>query len=103
MGRSNRSDAEWEADGIQRLKIVGDPHGEFCGQHSARLIPNGHLLLFDNGNHCLEDPETGDTQRPNREFSRVVEYALDPDNGEAVFVRQHCQGNTLYSVFDILR
>ena len=94
LGRSNRSDAEWEADGIQRLKIVGDPHGEFCGQHSARLIPNGHLLLFDNGNHCLEDPETGDTQRPNREFSRVVEYALDPDNGEAVFVRQHCQGNT---------
>ena len=94
LGRSNRSDAEWEADDIQRLKIVGDPHGEFCGQHSARLIPNGHLLLFDNGNHCLEDPETGDTQRPNREFSRVVEYALDPDNGEAVFVGQHCQGNT---------
>ena len=94
LGRSNRSDAEWEADGIQRLKIVGDPHGEFCGQHSARLIPNGHLLLFDNGNHCLEDPETGDPQRPNGEFSRVVEYALDPDNGEAVFVRQHCQGNT---------
>ena len=99
LGRSNRSDAEWEADGIQRLKIVGDPHGEFCGQHSARLIPNGHLLLFDNGNHCLEDPETGDPQRPNREFSRVVEYALDPDNGEAVFVAQHCQGNacTRYS------
>ena len=94
LGRSNRSDAEWEADGIQRLKIVGDPHGEFCGQHSARLIPNGHLLLFDNGNHCLEDPETGDPQRPNGEFSRVVEYALDPDNGEAVFVGQHCQGNT---------
>ena len=94
LGRSNRSDAEWEADGIQRLKIVGDPHGEFCGQHSARLIPNGHLLLFDNDNHCLEDPETGDTQRPSREFSRVVEYALDPDNGEAVFVRQHCQGIT---------
>ena len=94
LGRSNRSDAEWEAHGIRTLKIVGDPHGEFCGQHSARLIPNGHLLLFDNGNHCLEDPETGDTQRPNSEFSRGVEYALDPDNGEAVFVRQHCSGNT---------
>ena len=93
LGRSNRSDAEWEALGIRALKIVGDPHGEFCGQHSARLIPNGHLLLFDNGNHCLEDPETGDTQRRNSEFSRVVEYALDPDNGEAVFVRQHCLGN----------
>ena len=93
LGRSNRSDAEWEAHGIRTLKIVGDLHGEFCGQHSARLIPNGHLLLFDNGHHCLEDPETGDTQRPNSEFSRVVEYALDPDNGEAVFVRQHCSGN----------
>ncbi len=95
LGRSNRSDAEWESQkGIRVLKIVGDPHGEFCGQHSARLIPNGHLLLFDNGNQCLEDPETGETQRPNSEFSRVVEYALDPDNGEAVFVRQHCPGNT---------
>ena len=94
LGRSNRSDAEWERKGIRVLKIVGDPEGEFCGQHSARLRPNGHLLLFDNGHHCLEDPETGDTQRPNREFSRVVEYALDPDNGEAVFVRQHCLGNT---------
>ena len=63
LGRSNRSDAEWEAHGIRTLKIVGDPHGEFCGQHSARLIPNGHLLLFDNGNHCLEDPETTPNDR----------------------------------------
>ena len=93
LGRSNRSDSEWEARGIRALKIVGDPHGEFCGQHSARLIPNGHLLLFDNGWHCLEDPATGDTQRTDWGFSRVVEYALDPDNGEAVFVRQHCLGN----------
>ena len=94
LGRSNRSDAEWESQkGIRVLKIVGDPHGEFCGQHSARLIPNGHLLLFDNGHHCFIDLETGDTQRRNLEFSRVVEYALDLDNGEAVFVRQHCLDN----------
>ena len=94
LGRSNRSDAEWESQkGIRVLKIVGDPHGEFCGQHSARLIPNGHLVLFDNGWHCLEDPETRDTQRTDWGFSRVVEYALDIDNGEAVFVRQHCLGN----------
>ncbi len=94
LGRSNRSDAEWESQkGIRVLKIVGDPQGEFCGQHSARLIPNGHLVLFDNGWHCLEDPETRDTQRTDWGFSRVVEYALDPDNGEAVFVRQHCLGN----------
>ena len=93
LGRSNRSDAEWERKGIRMLKIVGDPHGEFCGQHAARLIPNGHLVLFDNGWHCLEDPETGDTQRTDWGFSRVVEYALDFDNGEAVFVRQHCLGN----------
>ncbi len=94
LGRSNRSDAEWESQkGIRTLKIVGDPYGEFCGQHSARLIPNGHLVLFDNGWHCLEDPETRDTQRTDWGFSRVVEYALDIDNGEAVFVRQHCLGN----------
>ena len=93
LGRSNRSDAEWERKGIRVLKIVGDPEGEFCGQHSARRIPNGNLLLFDNGHHCFIDLETRDTQRRNLEFSRVVEYALDLDNGEAVFVRQHCLGN----------
>ena len=89
LGKSNRSDAEWTASGTQPpLRIVGDPYGEFCGQHSARMIGNGNLLLFDNGVACLVDPE-GNRTRPGEDFSRVVEYAIDPDHGEAIFQRHY--------------
>ncbi len=89
LGKSNRSDADWTASGAQPpLRIVGDPYGEFCGQHSARMIGNGNLLLFDNGVECLVDPE-GNRTRPGEDFSRVVEYAIDPDRGEAIFQRHY--------------
>ena len=97
LGQSNRSDADWTADsGTPPLAIVDDPHGEFCGQHAARVIDNGNLLLFDNGGHCLVDPETGDSQRQGGVFSRAVEYSLGLDEGEATFVRHH----SLHSAFD---
>ena len=89
LGKSNRSAADWAASGTQPpLRIVGDPYGEFCGQHSARMIDNGNLLLFDNGVACLVDPE-GNRTRPGEDFSRVVEYAIDPDHGEAIFQRHY--------------
>ena len=89
LGKSNRSDADWTASGTQPpLRIVGDPYGEFCGQHSARMIDNGNLLLFDNGVACLVDPE-GNRTRPGEDFSRIVEYAIDPDHGEAIFQRHY--------------
>ena len=89
LGRSNLSTEEWESRDIgpPPLQIVGDPYGEFCGQHAARLLDDGHLMLFDNGVQCLEDPRTGETERVGREFSRVVEYAIDLDHGEAIFQR----------------
>ena len=90
LGSSKRSDAEWEALGLQPpLQIIGDPYVEFCAQHSAKLMPNGHLLLYDNGWHCPRDPATGLPRRPEEEFSRVVEYALDLERGTATFVRHH--------------
>lgn len=99
LGKSNRSDADWIASGAPApLEIVGDPHGEFCGQHSARLLPNGNLILFDNGDHCLEDPVTGMTERANGAFSRVVEYSLDLETGQATFQRHH----SLHGTFDRL-
>ena len=89
LGRSNLSTEEWQSRDIgpPPLKIVGDPYGEFCGQHSARLLDNGHLSLFDNGVACLKDPRTGETERVGGEFSRVVEYAIDLEHGEAIFQR----------------
>ena len=83
LGRSNR---DWPRP---PLAIVGDPYGEFCGQHSARLLPEGRLLLFDNGGHCQVDPASGRAEHDGEQFSRVVEYALDPGAGTATFVRHH--------------
>ncbi len=97
LGKSNRDDADWLAsDAPAPLNIVDDPYGEFCGQHSARLRPNGNLVLFDNGAHCQVDPATGTTTRESGVFSRVVEYSLDPENGRATFLRHH----SLHGTFD---
>ena len=90
LGRSNR---DWPRP---PLSIVGDPEGEFRGQHSARLLPDGRLLLFDNGGHCQVDPAGGPSRREGGLFSRVVEYALDPGAGTATFVRHH----GLHGAFD---
>ena len=87
LGISSKSDADWTAGGGQApLEIVGDPYGEFCGQHSARMIAHNRLLLFDNGG------STCNGDRPAQRFSRVVEYALDLAKGEATFVRHHFLG-----------
>ena len=99
LGRSNLSDADWIARGAPApLRIVGDPLGEFCGQHAPLLQPDGNLVLFDNGTACLVDPATGTSERESGVFSRVVEYALDPQAGQAVFKRHH----SLHGAFDRL-
>ena len=92
MGRTNLSDEEWSARDIgpRPLDFINDPEGEFCGQHSARILPNGNVFLFDNGSVCVIDPWTfEELGREGSDFSRGVEYALDFDNHEAVFVRDH--------------
>jgi len=94
LGRSNLTDEEWAERNIgpAPLRIVGDPEGEFCAQHAAEMRPDGQdgrLTLFDNGEECLLDLETGETGRTSDEYARAVEYALDLDNGEAVFLRDH--------------
>lgn len=97
LGKSNRDDADWIANGAPApLRITEDPHGEFCGQHAARLKPNGNLILFDNGGHCQVDPATGATTREDGVFSRVVEYSFDPDGERVVFLRHH----SLHGAFD---
>ena len=97
VGLSNLSDAEWAARGIgpAPLDIVGDPEGQFCGQHGVSLLPNGNLIIYDNGVQCTIDPWTRlNLLRANEEYSRALEYAIDVDNGEAVYVRAHSLHDT---------
>ena len=98
LGLTNLSDEQWEGlgKGPAPLDIIGDAEGQFCGQHGSSLLPNGHLILYDNGVQCMYDPWL-DTQllaRPGGQYSRAVEYALDVDNNEAVFLRDHSLGGT---------
>ena len=53
------------------------------------MLPNGNLLIFDNGTGCVIDPRTRESRRESFKFSRAVEYAIDEANGEAVFQRAH--------------
>ena len=88
IGRTNLEPGEWVSRGLgpEPLTIIGDPEGEFCGQHGAELHLGNRLTLFDNGEHCVVDPITRESTRESDLYARAVEYALDLDNGEAVFL-----------------
>ncbi len=59
-------DVLWRLGGNRSdFTILDDPLRGFSGQHDARFLPDGNLLLFDNG--TLHDPPT----------TRAVEYELD--------------------------
>ena len=107
IGASNLSAEDWQRRGFgpPPLRIVGDAEGAFCGQHAAQLLPPPpglalpRLLLFDNGVACVTDPHTGEPLgRQSELYSRAVEYALDLEHGEAVFVRDHALGNARNSL-----
>ena len=85
-------DVVWRLGGRHSdFTFVDDPDGGPCAQHSATQLPDGHILLFDNGSWnqtrsmCVDpaDP-TGPTTM--RTVSRITEYALDETTGEARLV-----------------
>jgi hypothetical protein len=57
----------------------------FLAQHDARRLPNGHLLLFDNGR-----------ANPLHHLS-AKEYALDEVNLTATLVWSHSEGDSIFS------
>ena len=91
LGRSNLTDAQWEARdlGPPPMQFVNDPEGEFCGMHGGKMLPNGNLIIFDNGAPCVLNPWTYEVMRESYQFSRGVEYAIDEATGEAIFLRDH--------------
>jgi hypothetical protein len=59
----------------------------FSHQHDARILPNGHLTLFDNGNDLVP------------EYSRALEFALDEVNRVATVVWEYRHTPDAYGSF----
>jgi hypothetical protein len=77
----------WQLGGRRnQYTLSGDPLGGFSGQHCVRVLPNGHLLMFDN--ELGKPPYT----------SRAVEYAIDETAKTATMVWEYLPTPSLYSV-----
>jgi hypothetical protein len=86
-------DIVWRLGGrASDFTFVDDPYGGPCAQHTASLLPNGHVLVFDDGSDAgLSKPLCVDPADPSgppvtRQQSRVAEYELDPVNHTATLV-----------------
>lgn len=67
--------------------FVGDPLGGFSAQHSARVLSNGNLLIFDNGTlHTVQ-------------ASRAVEYHLDEVAHTATLVWSYTHAPAIFVQF----
>jgi hypothetical protein len=66
---------QWRLGGPGSDFTFPDPNDRFYHQHTAKLLPNGNILLFDNGN--------GRPLEQGGQFSRALELELDFDKMEA--------------------
>lgn len=117
-GRSKDFVMEFDANTLEILWILSDPSAEWAeiyedklltaigedfqysyGQHSAIILENGNLCLFDNGNFRSKDLETSLSASEN--YSRIVEYAIDRDRMtvEQVFSYGKEEGSKSYSTY----
>ncbi len=72
---------EWQLGGPDSDYSFPNLSDRFYGQHTASELPNGNILVFDNGNG-RPDSEGG-------EYSRALELRLDHDNNTAVKVWEY--------------
>lgn len=78
----------WRFGGVSnQFRIIGDPLGFFSGQHSVSILPNGNVLIYDNGIRHTP-PET-----------RVVEYQLDTQAKTATMVWEYRHVPAIYTPF----
>jgi hypothetical protein len=78
----------WQLGGARnQFTFVNDPLGGFDSQHTARILPDGHLLIFDNG--WTHSPPA----------SRAVEYVLDPVRMTATMVWQYSANPPIFNDF----
>lgn len=67
-----------------QFTLLGDTTW-FSRQHSIRVLPNGHYILFDNGNYNIP------------KVSRVCEYAIDTAAMTATLVWQYHHSPDIYA------
>ncbi len=78
-----QGDVVWKLGGRNStFTFPNDQYGGPCAQHDATEMPNGNILMFDNGSanftgrFCV-DPEARHGAVVQRPFTRAVEYDLD--------------------------
>lgn len=69
------------------FRFVNDPLNGFSGQHFARLLPSGNILVYDNGNSHVP------------QLSRAVEYKLDRAARTATLVFEYRHSPSIYTPF----
>jgi hypothetical protein len=78
----------WQLGGVHnQFTFVGDPLGGFSAQHYARILPDGHLLLYDNG------------ERHQPAETRAAEYSLDTLAKTATLVWQYHHTPPIFTPF----
>ena len=83
----NRQTGEiiWRLGGEKnQFQFINDNRG-FGRQHSARLLSNGNLALFDNGHLLIP------------QYSSYVEYDIDEQNFTATLIRRYSRNGTIFS------
>jgi len=84
----NTGEVIWQLGGTKSdFTIEGDPLNGFSGQHFARILPDNHILLYDNG--------TGHDPR----VTRPVEYTLDTENMTATMAWDYLSADKTYTTY----
>jgi hypothetical protein len=89
-----KCDVIWTLGGRNpTLTTVNDPNDGPCGQHDATVLPNGHILMYDDGSQQINtsppvcvDPSDPSGPAISRPQSRVVEYSISAAKHTATLV-----------------
>lgn len=85
-------DVEWTLGGRDSdFTFVDDPYDGPCAQHTATMLDNGDVMVFDDGSGLLAgslcvDPDHPDGPFQPRTQSRVAEWSLDTTDHTATLV-----------------
>ncbi|HEX4189636.1 MAG TPA: aryl-sulfate sulfotransferase [Marmoricola sp.] len=93
-------DIIWQLGGRDSsFSFVDDPLGGPCAQHAASELPNGHILVFDNGTSglCPDPADRASGAGIARGTTRVAEYALDTVAHTATLVWSYAPPSTYAS------